>query len=314
MKRALIIGASGQDGQLLTQSLQRDGYSVTGLGRKDIDLADRAAVMRVVERERPDEAYYVAAHHHSADDDLGDCAELLAKSFEVNVGGLIAVLEGIRRNSPSTRLFYCASAHVFGQPADSPLTERTPINPTCAYGITKASGLQCCRFYRQNSGVFASVGILFNHDSPLRRATAVSQKIVRGVADILAGRKEHLILGNTAARIDWGHAPDAVRAMRSILALPEPDDFVIATGQTHSIQEFVEIAFRHAGLDWRRHIRENPAILTKQHRTLIGDPSKLRAAANWTNTVSFEDMVVEMLHAQLDAPPDSHLRSDLQRG
>lgn len=313
MNSTLVIGAGGQDGRYLTRNLQRDGIPVIGLGRRDIVLTSRSEVLRIVERERPSQVYYVAAHHHSSEDRQGTVAELTDRSFEVNVMGLVAVLEAIRTQSPKTRLFYCASSHIFGQPPEGLLSESTPVNPICVYGITKAAGLHWCRYYRETHGVFASVGILFNHDSPLRSANAVSQKIVRGVAAIRAGLQSELILGDLSARVDWGYAPDFVEAMRRILALSAADDFVVATGQTHSIQEFVENAFGSVGIDWRLHVRESPDILNKQRRTLIGNAAKLRFATNWTSTTSFEDMVVEMLHAQLDAPPDPHIRPDIQR-
>lgn len=314
MNPILIIGARGQDGRLLTRSMGRDGISVVGVGRGDVDLRDRADVLRLLAEHQPSQVYYLAAHHHSADDQPGAVGELFARSIEVNVHGLVSALEAIRAALPRTRLFYCASSHIFGRPGEALLTEATQVNPTCIYGITKAAGLHTCRFYRETHGVFAAVGILFNHESPLRSANAVSQKIVRAVAAIRSGRQDRLVLGDLSARVDWGYAPDYVEAMRRILSLDAPDDFVVATGDTHSIQEFVEIAFGEAGLDWRRYVSESPGILIKQKRTLVGDASKLRAAANWTTTVSFEDMVKEMLHAQLDASQDTDLRSDVQRG
>lgn len=314
MNPVLIIGASGQDGRLLQRSFERDGLQVVGLGRGDIDLLDRATVSRIISQEQPSQVYYLAAHHHAADDQPGTVAELFDRSLGVNVSGLVNVLEAVRTSAPASRVFYAASSHIFGRPTETLLTEETPVSPTCVYGITKAAGMNCCRYFRETHGLFASVGIMFNHESPLRGANAVSQKIVRGVAAILAGKQDRLILGDLSARVDWGSAPDYVEAMRLMLALPEADDFVVATGQPHSIQEFVEIAFGEVGLDWRRYVAESPGILTKQKRTLIGNAAKLRTAANWTITVSFADMVKAMLHAQIDAPPDPHFRSDLQRG
>jgi GDPmannose 4,6-dehydratase len=293
---AVIVGAHGQDGRLLGDRLERAGRSIIRLGRGDIDLLNPAAGVALVQRHHPRTVYYLAAHHHSSEDPLGDAdAELLRKSFDVHVTGLVNILEAMRRCSPSTRLFYAASSHVFGQ-SDQPLqNELTPLNPTCAYGITKTAGVHCCRYYRNTRGLFASVGILYNHESPYRSPKFVSQKIIRGARAIASGRQDQLILGDLSARVDWGYAPDYVEAMRGILELPKADEFVIATGESHSVQEFVEIVFAALGLDWRRHVRENAAQITKQRRNLSGDASKLKRATGWQPTVSFRQMVEHLL-------------------
>lgn len=230
-----------------------------------------------------------------------DTVGLFEKSHAVHVLGLLNFLDAIREAAPQARLFYAASSLVFGDAASERQDERTPVNPRCIYGITKASGLHCCRFYRETHGVFASGGILFNHESAYRQEKFVSQKIIRAVLEIAAGRREKLVLGDLSARIDWGYAPDFTDAMTRILSLDRAEDFVIATGEAHSVGEFVEIAFRLAGLDWKSHVEETPSVLQRRRPVLIGDASKLRNATGWKPSVTFPEMVCLLLEAQRKA-------------
>ncbi len=303
MKRILIVGCQGQDGRLLREHLTAAGHAVTGIGRADGDILDRTWVAGLIERLQPDEVYYLAAHHHSSEDPLGaEPAVLLRRSFDVQVTGLVHFLEGIRLHAPSARLFYAASSHVFGRATGPMQNEGTPLQPVCAYGISKTAGIQCCRLYRANHRVFAACGILYNHESPYRRPAFVSQKIIRSVAAIRAGGTAKLVLGDLSARIDWGYAPDYVEAMTRILDLAEPDDFVVATGETHSVQEFAALAFHAAGLNWRDHVTENPALITKRGTPLCGDSTHLRNQTGWRPQVSFEDMISRLLAAQPTTP------------
>lgn len=299
MTGAVIVGAYGQDGRLLGELLERAGQPLVRLGRGDVDLLDRTQIEALVRRHQPREIYYLAAHHHAAEDPLGDDdAVLFRTSLEVNVTGLVHFLEAIRSCAPHTRLVYAASSHIFGRSELPMQNEQTPFQPICIYGITKTAGVHCCRYYRQTHGLFAASGILYNHESPYRSPAFVSQKIIRGALAIAAGEQDHLVLGDLTARIDWGYAPDFVDALRRILALPAADDIIVATGESHSVQEFVEIAFAATGLDWRRHVRENAGQLTKQRRTLTGDASRLRAATGWQPSVSFPQMVQLLLDAR----------------
>lgn len=299
MKSAVIVGARGQDGRLLSEQLEQAGHSIVGLGRGDIDLLNKAEIETLIRQQQPRTVYYLAAHHHSSEDPLGsDDAALFRESFDVHVTGLIHFLEAIRSHSPMTRLFYAASSHVFGQSGVPMQSELTPLNPICIYGITKTAGVHCCRYYRQSHGLFASTGILYNHESQYRSPKFVSQKIIRGALAIAAGEQGQLSIGDLSAHIDWGYAPDYVDAMQRILALPRADDFIIATGESHSVQEFVEIAFEDAGLDWRMHVAENSSHITKQRRNLTGDSSKLCVATGWQPSVSFRQMVQLLLAGQ----------------
>lgn len=303
MRSALIIGASGQDGQLLTPLLWQRGYSVHGWTRSQPTPATRCACDQInllnageVERElrslQPDEIYYLAAFHHSTEERvrLSD-AELLERSCEVHVIGLQNVLQAMAARSALTRLFYAASSHVFGPSTAGRQDEKTPLAPDSAYGISKAAGIRCCQLYREEEGLFAATGILFNHESPLRKPTFLSQKIVRGALRARRVPGSKLILGDLEARVDWGYAPDYVDAMFRILQLPAASDFVIATGTTHTVREFAEIAFGAVGLDWREHVETDRSLLNKTSQTLCGDAGKLRVATGWSPTVGFAEMV-----------------------
>jgi len=297
MTGAIVVGPGGQDGTLLHQRLLREGINVTRLGRGDIAIDDGDAVADLV-RKGPCEIYYLAAHHYSSQEAMGSCElDLVRKSTAVHVTGLACFLEAIRLHSPETRLFYAGSSLVFGEPGTDTQDEMTPFDPRCIYGITKAAGLRLCRYYREKYGVFASGGILFNHESPLRQSKFVIPKIIHAALAIARGSAEKLRLGDLSARVDWGYAPDYVEAMTRILRLREPGDFVVATGKTHSVQEVVDIVFTNLGLDWRAHVEETQEILTRRRSPLCGNASKLHAATGWLTTVSFHEMLRILLEA-----------------
>jgi GDPmannose 4,6-dehydratase len=300
MKRVVVVGSGGQDGRLLEPRLRAEGCEVFGVRRDGPgpDLASREQVAAAVREWQPAEVYYLAAYHHSSQEQTAaDPVTIFARSFAVHVTGLIHYLDALRLHAPGARLFYASTSLVFGEPPSPVQTEETPLAPRCPYGISKAAGLHCCRHYRQAHGVFASAGILYNHESTLRQEKFVSQKIVQGARRIARGEQQQLILGDLSARIDWGYAPDFIDAMVRILALPEPDDFIIATGETHSVQEFVEIVFSRLGLDWRRHVVEDPRLLGRRKAPMAGDASKLRRLTGWKPTVTFAEMIAHLLPA-----------------
>lgn len=298
MKRCLVIGHMGQDGRILSEVLRKRGCHVRGVGRGDLNLASVEDVCDLVRGERPDQIYYLAAFHHSAEEKVAiSDPELFQKSFAVHVQGAISFLEAIRCVSRSIRFFYAASSHVFGSPSLSPQTESTPMNPENIYGISKAAGIQACRYYRNVHGLFAACGILYNHESPWRAEKFVSQKIVRGAIGIAAGRLATLTLGNLDAKIDWGYAPDSVDAMIKILDLDVPEDFLVATGESHSVREFAEIAFHTLNLEAADFLRENRTIIHKAETQLVGDASRLQKMTGWTPTLSFREMVQTLVEA-----------------
>lgn len=328
MKTAVIVGCNGQDGKLLYDLLSKRNYAVVGIGRDSIrstgsfqagsiDIANTQAVFDLIKSLKPDEIYYLAAFHQSSEElpsleNIG----LVRQSYNVNVLWLANFLEGIRRFSPKTRLFYAASCRVFGLAAEIPQDESTPMNPNCVYGITKAAGLMTCRFYRNNYSLFASVGILYNHESALRSARFVSKKIVTGAIDIKRKKKDKLVLGDLKAEVDWGYAADYVEAMRRILNYESADDFVIATGQKHSVLDFVKLAFGYLRLDWELYVESNPGPVSRQVPVLVGNPAKLMRLTGWKPTVEFEEMVKLLLIEEGvvfdNEGQNSGLRTDLQ--
>ena len=298
MTDALVIGAGGQDGRLLSEQLSREGRSVTGIRRGALDLTNASAVRALVGAERPGEIYYLAAYHHSSQDNPPEPGALFRESFAVHVDGLLNVLESVRLEAPDARVFYAASSHCFGsQPPVRVQDESTPLNPDNVYGITKTAGVHACRHYRNDHGVFASVGFLYNHESPYRRPEFVTSKIIRAAVDIRRGRRDKLVLGDLSAEVDWGYAADYVDAMTRVVRLGRADDFVVATGEPHTVREFAELAFSGVGLDWREHVEENPGIITKRKLGLVGNPAKLKAATGWSPTVTFAELIRRLLDA-----------------
>lgn len=310
MKTALLVGAGGQDGTLLIELLRRRGYRVVGIDSRQpsalegvfweqTDILNKDQVVSLVGRVRPAECYYLAAFHHSAEDAelQSGAAALFHKSYAIHVQGLIHFLDAIAQNSPHTRLFYAASSHVFGSPAVQPQSEATPMYPDNIYGITKAAGIHCCRFFRNDHRVFASAGILYNHESHLRPPTFLSQKIVRGVLAFKADNSQRLVLGDLSATVDWGYAPDYVEAMTRILGHTAPDDFIVATGVPHTVGDFLKTACEIAGVDWQQCASTKASLLQKKSALLIGDSSKLRRITGWQPSVSFREMIQRLLEA-----------------
>ena len=292
MNRSLIIGNRGQDGRLLSEHLLQRGDFVAGIGRGDLDLLDPTAVAGFLRDLAPTHVYYLAAFHQSSQDrQVISDAELFRRSFDTNVHGLVTILEAICRAAPSVRVFYAASSHVFGQPEEMPQTEKTPFRPENIYGISKAAGVEACRYYRNLHGLHVSSGILYNHESPHRKESFVSRKIIKGAVSIARGERQELHLGNLEAAIDWGYAPDFIRAMVSIGESDFASDYIVATGELHTVGEFVETAFQTLGLDWKRHVVVDPQLLTKAQSRLQGDASKLNAKTGWHPSVSFHEMV-----------------------
>ncbi|MDZ4848318.1 MAG: GDP-mannose 4,6-dehydratase [Pirellulaceae bacterium] len=318
MKKMVIVGSEGQDGSMLFDRCSQYGNDVVGLGHSSmrihshdnrsldsikecgstVDVMDSSSVDRLVGNYQPDEIYYLAAFHQSADAASLESRMLLDQSFATHVTGFLNCLEAIRIHSKETRIFYAASSHVFGDPTTPTLSERSPINPTCIYGITKAAATHLGRFYRRNHRLFVSIGFLFNHESPRRRPDFLSQRIVRAAISIKQGTQNSLVLGDLSATVDWGDAGDTIDAMTRILELDEADDFVVATGIPHSVKDFVAVAFRAVGLDWETYVSEDRNIVLKKRAPLIGDATKLYDKTKWRPTVSFEEMVSELVYCE----------------
>lgn len=306
MKKAIIVGAKGQDGRLLNELLLKKRYSVVGIDKnwihhspdilfKRVDICRYDEVARLIREFKPHEVYYLAAFHHSSENLPDKSIGLLRISYDVHVGGLANFLEAINNFSHKTRIFYAASSHIFGQANDKLQDEKTPQSPACIYGITKAAGVALCRFYRLKYNIFAATGILYNHESALRSEDFVSTKIIKGAINIKNGRQKELVLGDLRAVIDWGYAPDYVRAMHLIVNNKLPDDFIIATGKRHTVLDFVKAVFGYLGLSWKLYVKENRGIALKQNFCRIGNPAKLKKMTGWKPSVDFRKMVKSLL-------------------
>jgi len=261
------------------------------------------AVSQAVRETKPDEVYYLAAHHHSSEGNRNAGGQLVRDSFAVNLEGWLGALETARQLDYPVRLFYAASSHIFGEPIASPQDEQTSIEPLTPYGISKAAGVHLARYYRKNFGTFASCGILYSHESPRRGAGFLSRRVVEGAIAVKEGRLETLRIGNLAAAIDWGYAPDYVDAMWRILQLDQPDDFIVASGELSTVRDFVECVFSWLGLDWHKYVVEDPSIIhgAMPEVPLCGDASKLQRTTGWRPTHDLQSLSRLLVTAELAA-------------
>ena len=310
--KILIIGANGQDGKLLAELLMRCGHKIVCVSRSQtwsvpfenwgtVDILRPESVSELLQRLQPDECYYLPSIYPSPEDAALISGDIVyfEQSYAIHVRGLIIFLHAIAKSSPRTRLFYAASSHVFGTPLTQPQDESTPLNPESIYGITKTMGIHACRYYRRELGVFAATGILFNHESHLRPAKYVSQKIVCGVRAFQRDRFRRFEIGDLNAVVDWGYAGDFVEAMTRILNHAIPEDFVVATGEPHTVGEFLQTACEIAGEDWRECASANSSLLKRKTTNLVGNSEKLRRLTGWQPTVTFRQMIERLwIHAR----------------
>lgn len=317
-KRVLITGITGQDGSYLADLLLEKGYEVHGVVRRVAfedpahrlwrlrDSIDRitlhagslesfASLYRVVAEVRPDECYHLAAQSfvsYSFDDEFS--------TINTNINGTHFLLSALKDLAPECRLYYAGSSEMFGNAPQSPQNEDTPFNPRSPYGISKVAGLHLARNYREAYGMFAVIGILFNHESERRGFEFVTRKISTTVAKIKKGLATELVLGNLDARRDWGYAPEYVHAMWTMLQQDAPDDYVIASGVSHTVREFVEKAFDVVGLSWERHVKTDKRLFRPTEiNELRGDSSKAHGAIGWEPNLGFDRIVELMIEADL---------------
>jgi GDPmannose 4,6-dehydratase len=314
-KRAVITGITGQDGSYLAELLLSKGYEVVGTVRrasapnfwriqhlldrvtlKPADLLDQLSLIRLVDDVRPHEFYNLAAMSF-----VPASWDQPMLTGEFNAQGVTRVLEAIRQVDTSIRVYQASSSEMFGKVREVPQTELTPFYPRSPYGVSKVFAHYITVNYRESYDMFAVSGMLFNHESPRRGLEFVTRKVTDGVARIKLGVAETLTLGNLDAKRDWGFAGDYVEAMWRMVQQDRPDDYVIATGVSHSVQNLVEVAFGHAGLDWRTHVRLDPKLIRPAEvEHLIGDSSKARDRLGWTPSVDFTGLVKMMVDADLE--------------
>ena len=319
-KKAIITGITGKDGSYLAEYLLEMGYQVHGIVRRvaledperrlarlknvrdkitihPASLESYASIFHVFTREQYDECYHLAAQSF--------VAESFADGFSTmatNINGTHYVLAALRELQPKCRFYFAGSSEMFGKVRETPQRESTPFHPRSPYGISKCAGFQLAVNYREAYDMFCCNGILFNHESPRRGLEFVTRKVTNGVARIKAGLASELRLGNLDAKRDWGHAKDYVRAMHGMLQQPAPDDYVVATGETHSVRELCELAFSEAGLDYRDYVKIDQTVYRPAEvDLLIGDASKARSVLNWEPSAGFVDLIKEMVRADLAA-------------
>jgi GDPmannose 4,6-dehydratase len=315
MKRALITGVTGQDGSYLAEWLLEKGYEVHGVVRQSstesfdrishlrgrivlhqADLLDQVSLIDVMRLVSPDEVYNLAAMSF-----VPTSWKQPVLTGEFTALGVTRVLDALRQACPEARFYQASSSEMFGKVRETPQTEDTPFYPRSPYGVAKVYGHYITVNYRESYGLFACSGILFNHESPRRGLEFVTRKVTDGVARIKLGLAKELRLGNLDAKRDWGFAGDYVRAMWLMLQQAGPDDYVISTGETHTVQELVEVAFGRAGLDWKKHVVLDPAFVRPAEvDLLIGDHGKARKILGWGPTVRFEQLVEMMVDADMD--------------
>jgi len=302
IKKAVIIGSRGQDGTILSKYLLKKKYQVTGVDvESEVDITNFNHVESLIKQIKPDEIYYLAAFHQSSQDKPIEQTLLYKKSYEVNVFGYINFLEAVRKHSPESKIFYAASSMIFGNPKKEVQTENSLYCPNTPYGITKLDGVLISRIYREQYNIFASCGIMFNHESEFRTINFITTKIIQGAIDIKKGAKDKLEVGSLSAKVDWGYAYDYVKAMNIILNLKKADDFIIATNKLHSIADLAKVAFSYLDLNWKKCVSENKNVLTRKKKGIRGDYSKLNKTSSWKPSISFEDMVVTILKKRLRA-------------
>jgi GDPmannose 4,6-dehydratase len=298
-KVSLIVGSHGQDGTLLTQRLEELNYSVVGLGRGDIDLLDLDQVNKIISSIRPDEIYYLAAYHQSSENYIKDDGRFFTESFNINTIGLVNILDSLSRIIPSSKLFFASSCLVFDTQDGILQNEDSVISLTTPYAISKYAGMKVCEYYRHEKNIFVCSGILYNHESSLRKNSFVSKKIVSAVAKIFLNREEKLILGSLDSKVDWGYAPDYVEAMRLILSIDTPNDYIISSGKSRTIRDFVKIAFDHVNLDYNDYVVVEGDILGRENGSRIGDPRLLKNKTGWVPTKTFSEMVRLMVDYEI---------------
>ena len=320
-KRALITGITGQDGSYLAELLLAKGYEVHGLIRRASsfntgrlepiyadphqpgarlklhygDLSDASGLARLLAKLQPEEIYNLAAQSH-----VRVSFDTPEYTTDITATGTVRLLESIREVGLKTRFYQASSSEMYGKALEVPQTEKTPFYPRSPYACSKVYSHWITVNYRESYGLHASSGILFNHESPRRGETFVTRKITRAIAHIVCGLQDKLYLGNLDAKRDWGYAKEYVEAMWLMLQQPEPDDYVIATGETHSVSEFLEVAFAYMGLDWKKHVEIDPRYFRPAEvDLLIGDPSKAKKKLGWEPKTKFVDLVKLMVDADV---------------
>lgn len=326
-KKALITGITGQDGSYLAEWLLDQGYEVHGLVRRvAIEDPERRFtrirdILNDIQLHSANLESYPSLFHILSQHSFDECYHLAAQSFvaesfadgiatmTTNVSGTHYLLAALRELQPECRFYFAGSSEMFGRAGTVPQNEETRFHPRSAYGISKVTGFDLTRNYREEYNMFCCTGILFNHESPRRSFEFVTRKISSGVARIKLGLQEKLLLGNLDAQRDWGHARDYVRAMHQMLQQDIPDDFVVATGQTHTVRQFCEHAFGHVGLNYEEYVQVDPKFYRPAEKhVLVGDATKAKEILGWQPEIGFEELISEMVDADIEYLANAFIR------
>jgi len=305
----IIIGAGGQDGIILKNLIENKGESVVAVFKsyyttknlkKPFSIFSQNDVEGLITNFLPRKIFYLAGYHHSSEDNFEDDVTIFRKSIDVHLNGLINFLETLVKLKLNTKVFFASSSHVFGDIKSSPQNENSPMNPVSAYGISKLAGMNACNFYRDQYKLNISSGIFYNHESVYRESKFVSSKIVEAAVKIKCGMQEKLILGNINSPVDWGSAEDYMDAVLRISNLEKPYDFIISSGQRHTVKDFIDYAFCAVSLDWKKYVEVNPEILKGNvHSSLFGDYSFLHKMTGWEPSKSLKEIAEEMVRSKL---------------
>ncbi|WP_461508035.1 GDP-mannose 4,6-dehydratase [Rhodopirellula baltica] len=323
MPTALITGISGQDGSYLTEQLLDRGYTVHGLVRrtsntvrsrldplfhnKDVynknlflhyaDLDDTTTIRRILSKTQPDELYHLAGQSH-----VGASFDIPESTCQFTGMGTLKILEILRDLDKQPRFLHISSSEIFGRPDESPQNERTPMRPVTPYGVAKTFATQMVQLYRKSFGLFACNAICYNHESPRRGESFVTRKITKAAAEISLGLSDEIVLGSLDGRRDWGSAPEYTAAMHLMLQQDTPDDYILATGKTHSVQEFLDAAFQSVGLNYKNHLKQNPKYMRPAEVTrLVGDPTHAKQRLGWTPTTTALELAKQMTAADVQS-------------
>jgi GDPmannose 4,6-dehydratase len=314
MNAVIVVGDRGQDGTLLSESLQKKGYLVVGVARKGVhvygedlprsncDITDRQQVFDLVKQYLPCMVYYLAAYHSSSEGirKAVDIQNEYERSHQTHVVGLLNYLSAIDEYCSESKLFFASSSLVFSGQNGEVQDEKTALDPQGVYGITKAQGMWLCREFRQRGNLFASTGILYNHESALRSTQYLTTKVIHSAIRISRGSDEVLELGDLSSRVDWGHAAEYVEAFQAILSLDIADDYIVATGSAHTVREFVDITFEYFNLDPTKYIRVNSQLLGRRPLVKIGNPEKLITLTGWRPSKGFKNFVIRLVEEHLE--------------
>jgi GDPmannose 4,6-dehydratase len=306
MSKAVIVGSDGQDGRICSElmfekNIEFIGISLRGLCHgfsqdiQPMNILNYQQVCELIKSYQPDYIYYFAAYHHSSEEALTSPLELLNQSHNINTKGFCNFLEAIREFSPKTRIFFASSSLIFEKTEEKLVNEGTPYSPSSPYAFSKLHSMQISKWYRQNYSMHCSSGIFFNHESEFRSPAFLFRKVIEKAIQIKRGEEQNLEVGDLDVKVDWGYARDYVNAAEIILQQDEPDDYIIATGQLHSVREMIGIVFEYLNLNMETCIKVNPAFLTRKRNMYAGNSQKLTQKTEWHPSISFSEMVITIV-------------------